>query len=128
MPVPIVNTAQASKGGTGLLNGQVKAVLLWVLPSTFGCFFFFFALTRLTLEKGPVTVRKDPLTTGKVLLTVGKTTTLDSLLRAHKTVWRKLGCVWSGTVFICPWAGLVGSVGCARQLEGGVFRRWALQS
>ena len=53
-------------------QGRVKTVLLWVLPSTFGCFFFSFALTRLTLEKGPVTVRKDPLTTGKVLFDSGK--------------------------------------------------------
>ena len=44
MPAPIVNTAQASKGGAGLLQRQVETVLLWVLSSTFGCFSFFTVL------------------------------------------------------------------------------------
>ena len=96
--------------------------------STSGCFFFLYCLHRLTLEKGPVTVGKDPLTIGKVLLTVGKTTTWDPLMRAYKTILRKLGFVWSSTVFICLRVGAALSVGCAQQLEGCVFCRWALQS
>ena len=129
VPAPIVNTAQAWKGGAGLLQRQVETVLLWVPPAPPGVSFLFYAYTcRLTLEKVPETVRKDSLTTGKVLLTVGKTAAWDLLTRARKTILRKLGCVWSGAVFICLRMGVVLSVGCAPQLEGCVFCRWALQS
>ena len=108
-----------------MFNGQVRAVLFWVQPRTSGCFFFFTAFTRLTLEKVPVTVRKDLLTTGKALLTVGKTTTLDPLLRAYKTVRRKLGCVWNGAVLACLWAGCLAAGGwCLLPVGSAVITGW----
>ena len=39
MPAPIVNTAQAWKGGAGLLQWQVETVLLWVPPAPPGVSF-----------------------------------------------------------------------------------------